>query len=394
MKTEMYEYGGAWRPTPQQELLLRAALWQGDAARVAWEQWRAEVRLPQLDVGSQRLLPLLYQNQRALAIAHPEMPLFKQVYQQHWLKGQLLMRQGVRALQALTAANIPTLLLKAAALIPLYYQDPALRPTTDIDVVVPTARAREALYVLHEIGWQTVNQPLAEMKNEYLTRHYAHTLKNASRVSIDLHRHVLSIETRVDGDAEFWAGAQPLDFYGIATHALNPADQLLHTCAHGTGWNPVPPIRWVADAYMILARAQVDWSRLLRQAVAHELVTCLRHTLPYLRDALHAQIPDAALDELRRLPVSRMDEVQYELWVRPQSQHNTLLKLWYHYIKFQSLQNVYQNENWFLRFPAFLRDTWDLAETREVPAYMLRFATNWLARRATPFTNSLSKDRA
>ena len=33
---------------------------------------------------------------------------------------------------------------------------------------------------------------------------------------------------------------------------LDPTDQLFHTCAHGVKWEPVPSLRWIVDAAMIL----------------------------------------------------------------------------------------------------------------------------------------------
>ena len=49
--------GDCW-PTPDQTLLLRAALLPGEAAREAWVAWRQRASLAELDGGSRRLLPV------------------------------------------------------------------------------------------------------------------------------------------------------------------------------------------------------------------------------------------------------------------------------------------------------------------------------------------------
>src|SRR4051794_18541101 len=53
-----------WKPSPDQELLLGAALWQTESAREAWREWTGRVNLTALNRGERRLLPLVYLNLR------------------------------------------------------------------------------------------------------------------------------------------------------------------------------------------------------------------------------------------------------------------------------------------------------------------------------------------
>lgn len=46
-------------PTPQQERLLRAALWQGDKALRAWEAWQAQIDWEHLLTQAQERLLIL-----------------------------------------------------------------------------------------------------------------------------------------------------------------------------------------------------------------------------------------------------------------------------------------------------------------------------------------------
>ncbi|HZQ07119.1 MAG TPA: nucleotidyltransferase family protein [Anaerolineae bacterium] len=367
------EHNGGWHPSAEQELLLRAALWRGADARAAWETWRARVDLPKLDSGSFRLLPLLYLNLRSIGVESSALTQLRKVYDYFRFPNQILLFHGKKSLQTLHAAGIPTLLLKASALIPLYYHDVGARPMGDLDVLVPTSQTREALWVLHEMGWKTKLRPLNELPDAYLDQTYAHTL-TLERVTLDLHQHVLFRDSRLHADDDFWTGAIPLDFWGIATLALNPADQLLHVCAHGTLWNDMPPVRWVADAYYILTHATVDWERLTVQAQVRELVLPLLNTLRYLHDQMNAPVPVSVLDGLARLPVTRAARLKFQLETQPPSKHNIAVKLWYHYDRFRTVSIHYQNENPLLRFPAYLRDIWNLHETRQVPGYIANFA--------------------
>ncbi len=224
-----------------------------------------------------------------------------------------------------------------------------------------------------EWGWHPVNPALPEMGETFLNRYHAHHLMNEQRDELDLHRHLLTMETELNGDDDFWAASIPFQLHGVETRALCPADQLLHTFLHGMPWSLVPPIRWVADAYMILEHAEVDWARLLQQAARREAVLLTRNAVAYLAEALRAPIPASVLESLNALPVTLLDRVQYELLVRPHNERKALLKVVYHYAQFQRIHHVYRGEGRLMQFPAFLRDTWKLKSNAEIPRYLVQF---------------------
>lgn len=373
LTAEPSPFGSAWRPSAQQEWLLRASLWEGEDGRNAWNEWIGQVDIQNLDPGSYRLLPLLYLNLRALGVEHPELERIHGVYRYHWYRNQLLMRRATIALTTLHEHKIPTMLLKACALIPLYYKNPAARPMDDVDVLVPTERAREAMQVLEKIGWNPWFGPVSEYSNQFLERHYAHTMRDKDGFTLDLHRHMMYMDTRQDADVDFWASAITFEFEGIETHALHPSDQLLHLCAHGSVWNPISPIRWAADAMVLLRNATVDWDRFAAQAAKRDLVLAARSEIEYLKTALRAPVPDKVMDALHTLPVSAFDRLQYRVNLLPYTKRGGVEKLWYHYEHYRRYGSVYKDENVLLRFPAFLRDTWGLKKTRDVPGHMARY---------------------
>jgi len=79
--------GDCW-PTREQELLLRAALLQGNDAINAWHEWKSSVDIEQLDQGSYRLLPLLYRSLHIDGVEDPLMNKLKGVYRMTWYKNQ------------------------------------------------------------------------------------------------------------------------------------------------------------------------------------------------------------------------------------------------------------------------------------------------------------------
>src|SRR5262249_34711473 len=106
----------AYLPTETQELLLRAALEDPDAARAAWAVWRERVDLAAVAVAPARILPPAYRNLLRLGIDDPEIGRLKGAYRHNWAHNQLLLRDTAAFLSSLHAADVRTLVLKGIAL--------------------------------------------------------------------------------------------------------------------------------------------------------------------------------------------------------------------------------------------------------------------------------------
>ena len=89
----------AFLPTPAQELLLKACLFEGDEATAAWRGWRAATRLDDIDAGSVELLPMLAQKMRRFAVEEPAFGKYRGVQRQTWARNQLLIRGAALASQ-------------------------------------------------------------------------------------------------------------------------------------------------------------------------------------------------------------------------------------------------------------------------------------------------------
>jgi len=280
-----------WRPTDDQLLLLRAALFDGDDALAAWRAWSAHVDIEHLDAGSNRMLPLLSYNLDRLGVSDPLSARLRGYRRQTWYKNQIWLSEMARFLAVLQGAGLETLVLKGTALVLLFYPDFGLRPMTDLDVLVRREQACAAMLLLAELGWKANDDEMerrvrsadramranssddlasARMTSAALERRvrqgHATDFVNSAKLQLDLHWYVLSENRGPDADDDFWTDAVPVRIGNFTTKALSPTDTLVHVCVHGAKWCPVPPMRWVADAIMILRVAgdRIDWDRLLR----------------------------------------------------------------------------------------------------------------------------------
>jgi hypothetical protein len=345
--------GNSCWPTPQQEALLRAALAHGVDARRAWAEWKAGLDIDRLDLSSKRMLPLLYRNLKAEGVEDPLIKQLKNAYLRNWSRNQVVFRHMAEILRCFHDAGLKTLLLKGAPLVLLYYRDYGVRAMADLDVLVPTAQALTALDLLNRNGWQRTDAWPEILYESYISVGSAACFSDVCGRQLDLHWHALPECCREHADDDFWSRAIPVAFHGVSTATLDPADQLLHLCAHGMRWDPVPSFRWIADAVtLIRAEPRLDWRRLADQAEKRRLICPVREALGYLRNTFDAAVPDAVLEQLRGVRTSRIEYLEYR-YKTLNVQRTSLGYLpihWFHYLRLQGTRAAKYDPIGFARY--------------------------------------------
>jgi hypothetical protein len=386
-------YGGC-SPTKEQQLLLQASLLQGSVATDAWQTWKSIVDLNDIDPGSYRLFPLLYFNLRVNGIEDPLINIFQWVYRNTLDKNKMLFQNISELLNCFYNKGIQVMLLKGASLILLYYKDYGLRPMIDVDILVRTEKALDAIKLLAELGWRSTitplkgftkisflsklgwtpkERPFKDFSKEYFSVRHAHDFINPDKFTIDLHWHLLHGYNDVNADLDFWDGAVETRVDNAPAFALNPADLLLHVCAHGVRWNSVPPIRWIADAITILnnAKEEINWDRAIALAKRHRLILPIKEAFNYLRSFLLVPVPETVLEELQTFSISKTEYFEYRVRTRPPGLLDGLLELHLLY-GFYSRQigeaNVLRK---IVMFPKFLQHIFGMDRLRYLILYVL-----------------------
>ena len=337
-------------PNELEVLLLQAGLGEKDLAFAAWFSFCKRIDdIADLDDGCYRLFPLVAGNLQNFASDFPHKDRLTGVLRYTWTKNQKLFRQFVPLLEKLQMAGIDFLLLKGAALVELYRAQGGVRPMSDVDILLHPEDVASALKVLEALDCRPPH-PISREKLQNLIR-FRHelTVRTAGGESLDIHWYLLADGRHLEAEDLFWRDAVPCTLGKLTARTLHPADQLLHACLHGVQWNEVSPVRWLADA-MILIRAGMDWRRVERQARQLERVQPVRDTILYLAK-LGLRIPASVADHWRGLEVTRFEKVEggYRA-LRPNSRQRTKQLTWS-----------------FLRLTKNLRITRKL---REAPAYM------------------------
>ncbi|MBX2867069.1 MAG: nucleotidyltransferase family protein [Acidiferrobacterales bacterium] len=145
-----------------------------------------------------------------------------------------------------SARQIDAILLKGAALMHALYANISLRPMSDLDILVPPAKAELAQQCLRELGYK-----IHENKNPYLGDH--HHLPMASNtvngVSIHVEIHTDALSRDAPGSIQFNnLTSSPIAFYieNQLAYRLGHIDTLRHLCHHTL--EPVIDIKLIAVA--------------------------------------------------------------------------------------------------------------------------------------------------
>jgi hypothetical protein len=278
----------------------------------AWLRWEREFGLDKPDEGSYRLLPLVYRNLTGEAARVPQWITLKGIHRQAWSRNQVLFHQVRPLVDELRRDGIPVLLLKGAALALRVYPDAGCRPMRDVDVLVPATAARALLLKLESTGWKISCWRPPGFPESFFRFLHAAGFEAPDGARVDLHWHALSLCCHRSADDLFWRFSEPLDFLDIPVRTCNATEHLLQICTHGVMWSPVPPVRWAADAVLLLRSPQpVDWERLIRTACDFDLVPYLHSALAFLRRELDAPVPAEALDRLERAPSTRSAALEF-----------------------------------------------------------------------------------
>ena len=359
-----------YRPMARQEACLRAALLPGEAGHVAWREAVHGLRLDRLDGASQALLPLVYWNLSRTAAGVDGLDALRTWYLHTWRASHATYELILPLLRALDEAGVEPIVLKGLALTACIYRDPGLRPMGDVDVLVKPADTDRACAVATRLGWR----PRFDVTAGFRRVKHAAPFDHPAGVACDLHWRVFEEAGAEAEDDEFREAAVPVVFRDARFRVFAPTDQLFHGCGHA-GREPMPAIRWAADAALLVRERAIDWDRFVAHAARRRFVVRMRRMIGYLHRTL-GLVPPAVEAGLARQPVSALEWLEY----RVRSREHQLLGELPTYV-FNCLRGERRP---LLAFPGYLRDAWALDSMAAVPRHALTLAARRVLRAPAP----------
>ncbi len=260
--------------------------------------------------------PLLYAHLHKLGIVAHLPPHVRAVlqtaYYRNAARNTLLFRVVAEVLQTCHRQGIAVIVLKGGALAETVYPHRAVRPMSDIDLLVRP----EALEAMDEsltvLGYGFVGR--GRPKAYWRTQHYHLTFQPppAAPLAVPIEVHwALERATspfRIDLDG-LWQRALSATIAGVETRVLAPEDQLLHLCMHlckhagrpaidgGLSWR----LRAFSDLAAVLVRTGVvlDWEALVHRAQAWGVASYLYVPLALTGELSGLRVPPSALAALQ-----------------------------------------------------------------------------------------------
>jgi hypothetical protein len=267
------------QPTPQQESLLKAILYDH---RGSENTWGAFTLGEYLDPEVQWLLPLLYRKLPKDKLNKLGSRLAGNVYRHTWYKNNLLFHEAERIFHSLAVQGKPIVYLKGAALAVHYYRDLGVRPIDTFDVLMPNTKLSESLACLADHQWSANIDASTDAYLQYV---------DALGRIINVHRLLFD----ADLDLEVVARIEQCELSSQSVFALNPVNQLYHILATIPTWDQRSSLLWIIDAATVIMTHsnRINWDALVSTAIQNDQQGLIRNGLKYLHELLALDIPNS-----------------------------------------------------------------------------------------------------
>lgn len=207
--------------------------------------------------------------------------------------------QFLKLVKTLRLAGIPVIILKGVFLAYAVYEDRALRPMADVDILVRRSDVEGVESALLAAGYQLSQWKHRDwcLKNHYHLS-YIHPGVN---VNIEIHWHILRPGTPYGLEIEeLWQQAQPITMAGVELWALSPEHLLLYQCLHIAKHAFGLGLRHFCDLAAILGRyqGQIDWLQVQREADRWHIAKAVYLSL-YFTHEFFGGVAEAPMASLR-----------------------------------------------------------------------------------------------
>lgn len=287
----------------------------------------------------------------------------------------IALRELRELVSAFARAQIPALVLKGGALATTLYPDPALRPMSDLDLLVPRVHFAAADTLLRSLSFE----PPLELHADFaprLTNYRAYARRGKNPAHVELHWHLFKSPYywhRVPM-AWFWERAAEVEIQNQSVRVFTGEAQLVHLAAHFALHHRAERLLWSYDLARLIARERdaLNWDMLLDAVERFGLVPAVRAALMQVEESWGVRPPDAAAARLNGARSQWRDRAAYALMTAPRGEARFLLDAF-------SLPGVQAEAQfvWYHLFPsrAYLRKRYPARETQSTAwLYLWRFA--------------------
>jgi hypothetical protein len=185
------------------------------------------------------------------------------------------------------------------------YEDFALRPFTDIDLLVHPRDGARIEAALGELGFKLDGEGGAGLAKEkqLVLRTYSPYFRR-DELLLEVHYDALGLQIPLASEEDVWAGVCDIEIGGFRIPVLSTEDELCHLCLHVME-HSYSRLIWLTDIAELVSRHGLDWDKLKATCRREGIGAPVYYGL-FLADRLWpGAIPREALGGLRPGPVQR-----------------------------------------------------------------------------------------
>jgi len=243
-----------------------------------------------------RVYPLVYKTLSQLnypTIPQHVLDLLQQKCWQNAILAINMTQETIRVAKCFESNSILAIVLKGAPLAWRLYGDITIRPSSDIDILVPFEELEKAISVLETEGYTRNTNMTSRQLQIYLrmakknNHHLAYRHSNTN-IYLELHwklghgSHLLSIPIK--------SSIKIIEVDGSPLLVLSDEEWLLYLMLHGAshGWFRM---RWLVDITEFIQQRSLNWDKLLHLATASGMVSILHQSLILANRLLAIPVP-------------------------------------------------------------------------------------------------------
>lgn len=375
MKNNIYD----WVPTRGQELLLRSALSEPDEAVRFWAEWENTNDINNLDRGSSRLLPMVFQNLKRHISPRTEIyGKLKGTYRKSWYSNNMIRETAISLFSELKKNRIDPVLMKGIHLISVYYDDMACRPIGDADFLVSWKEAEKVGNLMMKMGWKMIGKHRYPVfSDNFMSLRRAIGFVNEGGYKCDLHWNMIGHRCYPGADNLFLKKVMEFEINGNMFRGLCTEDLLLHLIEHGAYGSLEPHIRWIPDVLMILKKEKnVDWDYFLDNTIQTNLEIPVKVMLEYLNRTFVDGILRYPIEKLVSYPISGRGKELHESMSSSRTllghQIKAFFRYYFHYQIFCTDYKMESPPKGVLGFINFLKFRWDIKSNIILPFVFMK----------------------
>jgi hypothetical protein len=289
--------------------LLNCRFEESVLSAMAPENWSSFVS----EANRHRIAPLLYHkiDLTGAGSMFPENVLQKLRTRYLRTAGQnmVLFHQLNKLIARLNKKGIPVIFLKGAHLAEFVYADLALRPMSDLDILVREEHLSQVVQTAFDAGYRFFFDKKPE--NEKISRdydygiapefrHFQLLMHLETRCLLEIHCFIASENSPFEiPAAELWWNAQPAVYNKKPVFLLSPEDLIIHLCLHAAydhlfdfGLGALYDISIAIKYY----GEKLDWREILCRSTRWRTKQCLQLSLHFTKKWLGSEIPDEVFE--------------------------------------------------------------------------------------------------